>query len=300
MPAARTLLLAVTLLCWACGSGAPPAAEAPAPSPAAEKAAEARARLEASEGGRLVLAAIEAHGGLETWYAAPTSSACWEYSNPGAEMRFRSCMTVDNQTRRAYHDLEALGTPDDPQPYEGSFAWDGEQAWIFPADTPKVNPRFWALTGFYFSQIPFVLADPGVSYEKLPDEELDGKTYSMVKCTFGSGVGDAPGDHYILYIDPADQMVRAIRYTVTFGRGARPAGKKAAGPPRETLFYYEDYATADGLKTPQHFNGFWFDDGKQGEFKNEAWATNISYSQPFDESKLAMPEGGRVQPMPGE
>jgi hypothetical protein len=252
--------------------------------------------MQGSAGGELVLAAIEAHGGLETWYASPTSSSCWEYSNPGSEMRFRSCMTVDNQTRQAYHHLEALGTPEKVEPYDGSFAWDGERAWIYPADTPKVNPRFWALTGFYFSQIPFVLADPGVSCQELPDADLDGETYSMVKCTFSAGVGDAPGDHYILYVDQTDHMVRAIRYTVTFGRGAR----KKAGPPRETLFYYEDYTTADGLKTPRHFNGFWFDDGAKGEFKNEAWATNISYSKPFDESKLTMPEGGRVQAMPGE
>ena len=49
----------------------------------AEKAAEARTRLIESEGGQLVLAAIEAHGGLENWYAAPTSAYAWEYSNLG-------------------------------------------------------------------------------------------------------------------------------------------------------------------------------------------------------------------------
>ena len=150
------------------------------------------------------------------------------------------------------------------------------------------------MTGFYFSQIPFVLADPGVSHEKLPDAELDGKSYSMVKCTFGSGVGDAPGDHYILYVDQTDQLVRAIRYTVTFG-GRAP---KDGSAPRETLFYYEDYTTADGLKTPQRFDGYWFENGEKGEFKNEAWVTEISYSKPFDESKLAMPEGATVQPLP--
>ncbi len=295
MDTLRALAVCAVVLSLGCGSPPPPESSSEGPTPTEKKTSEATERLQASPGGELVLAAIEAHGGLEAWYAAPTSSYCWEYSNPGSEMRFRSCMTVDNATRRAYHDLEALGTPDNVEDYDGAFAWDGEQAWIHPADTPKVNPRFWALTGFYFSQIPFVLADPGVSYEKLPDEDLDGETYSMVKCTFGDGVGDAPGDHYILYVDQADHMVRAIRYTVTFGGGAR----KKAGPPRETLFYYEDYTTVDGLSTPQHFNGFWFEDGQKGEFKNEAWATNVSYTKPFDESRLEMPEGGRVQAMPG-
>jgi hypothetical protein len=41
---------------------------------------EAMLRLQASDGGRLVLDAIEAHGGLENWYRAPTSSYTWEYT----------------------------------------------------------------------------------------------------------------------------------------------------------------------------------------------------------------------------
>ena len=287
------LVCAVGALLWA-GCASQPAAE-PQPSVAESQAAEARARLETSDAGRLLLAAIEAHGGLEAWYASPATTFCWEYSNPGSEMRFKTCGAVDNQTRRAYHDLVSLGTPDAVEPYEGRFAWDGEKAWIYPADTPKVNPRFWALTGFYFQQIPFVLADPGVVCETMPDAELDGETYSMIECGFEAGVGDAPGDTYKLYLDQADHRVHAIRYTVTYGRTPEQIQS-----PRETLFFYEDLQTVDGLTTPGHFDGYWFDDGAKGEFKNEAWATKLSYTQPFRESRLIMPEEARVQPMPGE
>ena len=288
------LVCIVAALLWA-GCASQPAPE-PAPSAAETQASEARARLETSEAGKLLLAAIDAHGGLETWYASPATTFCWEYSNPGSEMRFKTCGAVDNRTRRAYHDLVSLGTPDAVEPYGGRFAWDGEEAWIVPADTPKVNPRFWALTGFYFQQIPFVLADPGVACDTMPDSELGGETYSMIECGFEAGVGDAPGDTYKLYLDQADHTVHAIRYTVTYGR----APDQIPESPRETLFFYEDLQTVDGLTTPGHFDGYWFDDGAKGEFKNEAWATELSYTQPFDESRLAMPEGARVQPMPGE
>ncbi len=72
----------------------------------------ARERLAASEGGRIVLAAIEAHGGLEAWYGAPTSSYTWEYSNLGSNVRFESFLVADNSTRRVYHELRTFGTPE--------------------------------------------------------------------------------------------------------------------------------------------------------------------------------------------
>lgn len=145
-----------------------------------------------------------------------------------------------------------------------------------------------------------MLADPGISYEVLPDADLDGKSYKMVKCSFGSGVGDAPGDTYTLYIDKETSQVAGIRYTVTYYQNSDRARKNAAkkkrsGGPRETLFYYEDYKTVDGLTVATHFRGFHFADGAVVDFKNEAWADEISFSKPFDESRLVMPEGAKVQ-----
>ena len=54
----------------------------------------------------------------------------------------------------------------------------------------------------------------------------------------------------------------------------------------------------DGLTVATHFRGFNVLDGEVTDFKNEAWASDISLSRPFDESKLIMPETGRVQPLP--
>lgn len=267
---------------------------------AQHKAQEATERLSQSEGGKIVLRAIVAHGGLEAWYAAPTSSYTWEYSNAGMNARFKTRVMVNNNTRQAYHQILTLGTPEEPQPYEGSFAWDGENAWIHPADTPTINPRFWALTGFYFEQIPFVLADPGLSYEVMPDEELEGKPFDMVKVSFGSGVGDSPGDNYTLYVDKETDRVAAIRYTVTFGRQPRPDGEAPARPAGETLMLYQNYTTVDGLTVPTYFYGYNFANGEAGDFKNEAWCEEISFNKPFDESMLVMPEGGRVVPLPGQ
>ena len=168
------------------------------------------------------------------------------------------------------------------------MAWDGSDAWIYPGDTERLNPRFWASTGYYFSSIPFVLADPGIVYEAMPAEELDGILYDMVKVGYKADVGDA-SDAYTLYVDQETDRLFAIRYTVTFG------GRPARG---ETLFYYQEYVTVDGLTVPTFFDGYNFIDGQKGDFKNKAWVTDISFSKPFDEAGVIMPEGAKIVGMP--
>ena len=259
----------------------------------AQKVEAARERLTQNEGGRLVLDAIDAHGGLQAWYRAPTSSYVWTYANVGADLQFTTLGVIDNQTRRAYHDLRSVGPYENPQPVDARFAWDGETAWIAPDSLQQPNPHFWALTGFYFEQIPFVLADPGLRYERLPDETLDGTTYDMVRVAFDRGVGDTPGDTYTLYVHPETRQVDAIRYTVSYGQDVEPGADLP-----ETLFEYRDFVTVDGLTVATRFEGFSFANGTRGDFKNRALADSISFRRPFDASRLEPPPNARIVPPP--
>lgn len=293
------LLVLLPLLLIACEAAPPDDATAPGDAVVSDdvqaQAEAARERLSASEGGRLVLRAIEAHGGLVAWYAAPTSSYTWEYANAAADLHFETFLVADNRSRRVYHDVLTVGPYGDPQPVDGRMAWDGEVAWIYPDSlADAINPRFWATTGYYFEQIPFVLADPGLRYEPLPPDTLGGQVYEMVRVGFDEGVGDAPGDTYTLYVHPETGLVDAIRYTVTYGRAVDPDR-----PPSETLFTYEGYVAVDGLTVPTHFRGFAFEDGRRGAFKNEAWADSLSFRRPFDETRLSVPESARIAPPPG-
>ena len=180
-----------------------------------------------------------------------------------------------------------------PQSIDGAFAWDGENAWITPDSLEQPNPHFWATTGYYFEQIPFVLADPGVTFESLPPASLDDTIYSMVRAGYEEGTGYSDDDTYTLYIHPETRRVDAIRYTVTYG-----ADLPDDADVQETLFYYEDYVTVDGLTVPRHFRGYRFADGQRGERRSEAWADSISFRRPFDASKLEPPADARVMTPP--
>jgi len=254
----------------------------------------ARDRLTQSDGGRLVLRAIEAHGGLANWYRAPTSSYTWEYANVGADLQFKSFLVADNRTRHVHHDLLSVGPYDNPQPVNARFAWNGEVAWMAPDSLQRPNPHFWATTGYYFEQVPFILADPGLTYERLPDETLDDTTYEMVKVGYEENVGYSDDDTYTLYVHPETGRVDAIRYTVTYGRDV-PDDTDLS----ETLFYYEDYVTVDSLTVATHFRGYRYTGDGPGDFRNEAWADSISFRRRFDASKLTPPDGARiVEPPP--
>lgn len=250
--------------------------------------AEAEARLSATEGGQMVLSAIEAHGGLDAWHNAETSAYIW-----GFEGGMRSRLVAHNRTRQIYHDILAFA--DKEVQGRVQMAWNGSEAWVYPDSLmDMVDPRFMATTGYYFQSIPFVLADSGLHYEVLAPAHLDSVEHQIVRVTFGDGIGDAYGDHYTLYIHPETYMVSALRYRSTFGRG-RPTIDENM---RETLLYYKDYVTVDGLITPTRFEGYGFSEGNRGPQYYGAESSEHSFSAPFDASRLAMPDGGRVQPMP--
>jgi len=61
-------------------------------------------------------------------------------------MRFKSPLIADNSTRRIYHRITMLGTPDEVEEIDGRMAWDGQDAWKSPASIEQINPRFWSAT----------------------------------------------------------------------------------------------------------------------------------------------------------
>lgn len=265
-----------------------PSASGPADGSPGERAARAEAgrrRLSGSEAGRAVLAAIEAHGGLDAWFEAGAIAFRYDYQ-PVEGVRRASYQVVDVLGARAYHEIT--------YPMEGRFAFDGERAWMMLPEGEEYAARFWALTPYYFVGMPFVLSDRGVKLSLSSDDpQRAGFPVGtrVIRVTFAPGTGDAPDDYYVLYLDEKTSRLLGLRYVVSYAPFM--AGTDMAHTP-EKLLVYEDIEAAGPLKLARKHEFFAFNEGKKGEKVTLATVEDIEVGVPFDASRLEMPEGARI------
>lgn len=243
---------------------------------------DATARLEASEAGRIVLAAIDAHGGLEQWYANGPIHFRYTYNRLSGDPPIDTEQIVDTWSARAHHTLIADTAV--------SFGWTGQEAWVQPdSAVMQTNPRFWSLTPYYFVAMPFVLADPGVQLDTAGQMTTEGTTYDLVHVTFEDGTGDAPDDYYYLLLDPATRRVGGVRYVVSYP-GFFPEG----GATPEKLMLYDGAQTASGITLQEGFRSFaWTDDGA-GAPSAEGAVTDLRFVHDAPDRLFAVPTGARV------
>lgn len=250
-----------------------------------ERVEESRERLTDSEAGKLVWRSIEAHGGLERWFANGPVFFRFDYSPLGDRTVRNTYNLVDTWGSRARQELA-----DDR---DRSFGWDGEKAWFAPKDQPleKINARFWALTPYYFVAMPFVLADPGVKLEKKGTAKLHGKPHQVVKATFAEGTGDSPDDYYTVYIDPETGRFGGLRYIVTYP-GFFPDGGHS--PPK--LMVYNGEETVDGITFAETAPAYKWnkEKGERGEKVTEISISDVEFRPETPDEAFDVPEDGKV------
>lgn len=231
-----------------------------------ERVEEAKARLVESDGGQLLWESIEAHGGLEQWFANGLLYFRWTYNMSDIGKVIDTSQTIDTWSSRARHqghgDMEGA-----------TFGWDGKNAWVSPEDAKLSIPAgFWALTPYYFVGVPHVLADPGTIHEKLAEDfTLEGKSYAQVKVTYGTGVGESPEDYYIVLIDPETKLVKGVRYIVT-----SPLVMKGKEPV-EKLLTYEGWHRISGVFFPKSHLTYTMDGDKVGEEMRSATVSDARF-----------------------
>lgn len=174
-----------------------------------ERIGQTEERLAGNAAGQKIKKAMEAHGGLATWYENGPLRFHFNYQPLDGNTPRNTIQVSDNWSAKARHKMAA--------DTNRQFGWDGSKAWALPdASEIPFDARFWALTPYYFVGIPFVLGDKGVHLEEVGEDSLEGDTYDLVKATFGEEVGDAPDDYYIVYLDQATGKVAAYRYVVSY------------------------------------------------------------------------------------
>ncbi len=221
---------------------------------------------------------VDAHGGLSKWRSAPTVSFEEALTLAGAEAPLVSRVMVEQGRRRIYTEYPEMDT---------RLAWDGEKVWSVNWQLP-MPPRFMCSRNYYFVNLPWLAFDPGVNLEETGRSRIldDPTEYVQVRMTFDAGTGDTPDDYFNLLIHPETGLLKATRFIVTYA-ALLPEGVDSMP---ELLMVFDETTTVDGLVVPTHYTVYELDGKVYATSATRDW----SFSLPFDEGRLEMPEGAVV------
>lgn len=118
--------------------------------------------------------------------------------------------------------------------------------------------RFDAFTWEYFFLFPYKLSDPGTIWTAYENTEKNHEKYLTEKLTFESGIGDAPDDWYVVYVDKATNLIEKAAYIVTANGNKEEAEKnphaiqyleykEIEGIPISTKWIYWEWKEGEGL-----------------------------------------------------
>ncbi len=218
---------------------------------------------------------LGAHGGLSTWKQYKRLEFDMNAALGNNTTVQHSIIDLDNRYERIMYDDYEMG-------YDGDTYW--YYADSIPEDHP--NPEFYINLQFYFFMLPFVIADPGTNYEILEPRNLEGKMYEVLKVTYEDGVGVAPKDQYLLYIDPETYELELLLYSVTYFNAENAESYNA--------LRYEEWQSAQGLLIPKKMVNYRWDQENQrlGQERGYKEFTNVKFSQvPPQKELFDMPEG---------
>lgn len=173
------------------------------------------------------------HGGINAWRKAQILSF-----NKGEEVH-----TIDLHSRKTIinHPKYSLG-------FDGAAVWLDEEK----EGDYKGNPTFYYNLYFYFYAMPFVLADDGITYEKVDDLVFEGIDYPGYKISYASDKGTSPDDNYIVYYNSKTYQMEWLAYTVTF--------KSKAPSDKYNILKYNKWENVNGFVLPKELIWYKKDD----------------------------------------
>ena len=248
------------------------------------RVAKTKERLNTTEAGKVIWNAMEAHGGLDTWYANGPITFRFNYQPLDGKTARDSYQTVDTWSNRSVHTSATDSS--------AKFGWTGEQAWMMAKDSTAFayDTKFWALTPLWFVGHPFVLSGEGVNLELLDAEKFKGQDYNVIKVTFDAETGDAPDDYYILYVNKETNKLAVMRYIVSYPDYFKDGGH---APEKFTEFIGEQ--TVNGITMPGGFKTYWtVKDNQPGDYITKIDFTDVAFEKELPKDSFDDPEGAKI------
>ncbi|MGO4918187.1 DUF6503 family protein [Maribacter spongiicola] len=248
------------------------------------RVAKTKERLHTTEAGKVIWNAMEAHGGLDTWYANGPITFRFNYQPLDGKTARDSYQTVDTWSNRSVHTSTIVSS--------AKFGWSGDQAWVKAKDSTAFayDTKFWALTPLWFVGHPFVLSGEGVNLELLDAEKFKGQDYNVVKVTFDAETGDAPDDYYILYVNKDTSKIAVMRYIVSYPEYFKDGGH---APEKFTEFIGEQ--VVDGVTMPGGFKTYWTVKNNQpGDYITKIDFTDVSFEKELPKDFFDAPANAKI------
>lgn len=176
-----------------------------------------------------------------------------------------------------------------------SVVFDGEKAWVTPAEKASPMMRFHVLTWPYFLAAPFKMNDPGVNVADPAPVALDDADdlQPAAKVTFDAGTGDAPDDWYCLFLD-GKKRLKAMGYIVTYTKSQEEAEAKPS------IILYDGFETVGDVTFSTKWTFHYWSPKTgiaEGDPKGSATVSNLKFVE-FDAGMFEKPDGSAEATLP--
>lgn len=180
---------------------------------------------------------FDAHGGIKEWRKMKTLSFNKEEEVHTSDLHSREIV---------------INSP------KYSLGFDGKEIWSLEEvkGSLKREASFYYNLYFYFYAMPFVLADNGITYQKVDDFVFEGIKYPGYKISYKANVGTSPDDNYIVYYNAKTYQMEWLAYTVTFRSKAPVDNYK--------MIRYNSWENVSGFVLPKQIT--WYAKDKNNEF----------------------------------
>jgi len=174
--------------------------------------------------------------------------------------------------------------------------YDGETAWVSPADAEAPMGRFHVLTWPWFVMAPFKMQGEGITLSDLDNATVGDERFITILQTFGEDVGDTPDDWYRFFIDPNTMRIDMMSYIVTYGKDPEKADEQPS------IIRYFDYTMPEMGPSISTRYEFWHWDAEAKAFagdspKGTGEVMSIEYVS-ADDADFEVPSGARELPLP--
>lgn len=222
---------------------------------------------------------LAAHGGMQLMTDAESLQFNFFTKMIGAPMPFYSFEAVDLKSGDAYIEWPF---------WEARVGWKDGELWSHQWPIPMPAGFFIRLTTSFITlpwQINADSANVGpVSTGHLPEDET---IYDILRVTFDRRTPTMPGTFYDIYVDPETHLMKGIRFDINHpGMVANPS--QPIGP---NFHVFAEYRHFDGLILPTSYLSFGTGSANGGASNAYHFAWNVRLDEPFDDTKLAAPEG---------